>query len=88
MPFSATFYQIRILITRDAGASQKAPASLVSYSAFPGIREEFGEVCCAIIRKLTGCFSLKYPWSPLPGSFFERCITNDFRRNSAGIFVS
>src|SRR5260370_1919369 len=45
---------------------------------------------CAVLstRTLTGRFSLKYYWFPLPRSFFERGIMNKFRRNSARILAS
>jgi hypothetical protein len=39
-------------------------------------------------RKLTGRFSLKYPCSPEPTGFCERCTMNNFRRNSAQIRAS
>jgi hypothetical protein len=39
-------------------------------------------------RKLTGRFSMKYSRSPLSTRFFERCIMNNFGRNSARILAS
>jgi len=46
-----------------------------------------GEGALLSTRTLTGRFSLKYSSPSLLGSFFKRCIMNNFSRNSARILA-
>jgi len=54
----------------------------------PRAPEDSARCAVASTRTLTGRFLLKYSSSPLPSSFFERCIMNNVRRNSARMLAS
>jgi len=57
-------------------------------SASLGRRKSSARCAVPSTRTLTGHFSLKYSFSPLPRSFFERCSMKNFRRSSARILAS